>query len=113
MSDPITIAPAPGTWVVRAAGAVLGESARALVLHEAGHEPVIYFPQADLAMAFLERSSKRTTSPGKGEASHFSIHAKSSVIADSAWCYEDPGPGIAAIAGHIAFCPDRVTVEKV
>ena len=50
MSDHITITPAQGTWVVRAGGAVLGETTGALELREGDHAPVIYFPRGDIAM---------------------------------------------------------------
>lgn len=113
MPDRITIRPAPGTRVVRAAGAVLGESRRALELTEAGHAPVLYIPRADIAMAFLEKTAKTSTCPRKGEASYYSIHAKSGVIENCAWSYEAPKAEAAAIAGHLAFYPDRVIVEKV
>ena len=76
----ITITTAPGTWVVRAGGAVIGETTRALELHETGHAPVIYFPRDDIGMAFLDRSEKITTCPSKGEATHFDIVAKSGAI---------------------------------
>ncbi len=41
MSDHIKIRQAPGTWVVRAGGAVLGESTNALELSEGDYPPVI------------------------------------------------------------------------
>ena len=53
MPDHITIRPATGTWVVRAGGAVLGESIQALEMTEGDYPPVIYFPRTDIAMAFL------------------------------------------------------------
>ena len=90
MSKRITIRPAPGKWSVRAGGAVLGESTAALELDEEGHAPVIYFPRADLAMAFLEPTETRTRCPWKGDASWFSIVTKSTTIPDAAWSYETP-----------------------
>lgn len=113
MTDDISIRQMPGTWVVRAGGAVLGESRRALELSEGSLPPVIYFPREDLAMALLEPSDTRTTCPKKGEAVYFSIVAKSGTIADAAWSYETPHDAVAAIAGHIAFYPDKATVEDV
>ena len=114
MSDRITITPARGTWVVRAGGAVLGETHSALELREAGYDPVIYFPRGDIAMAFLEKSQKTTRCPHKGEASYYSIVTKSTVIRDAVWSYEAPKDGVGEIAGHLAFMPDDlVTVEEV
>ena len=70
MSDHIKIRQAPGTWVVRAGGAVLGESTNALELSEGDYPPVIYFPRDDLAMAFLEKTEHTSQCPWKGQASY-------------------------------------------
>ncbi|NDV01701.1 DUF427 domain-containing protein [Pseudoroseicyclus tamaricis] len=113
MADHITIRPAGGHWVVRAGGAVLGESDKALELTEGDYPPVIYFPREDIAMAFLEPSETVSTCPWKGEARYFSIVAKSGTIPDSAWSYEEPKAGVEAIAGHLAFYTSKVAVEQV
>lgn len=114
MADHIKIRPADGTWVVRAGGAVLGESSAALELVEDGHAPVIYFPRADIAMDFLDASDKTSTCPLKGDAVHFSIVTKSTVLKDAAWSYEAPIDGAGQIAGHLAFYDrDEVAVEQV
>jgi uncharacterized protein (DUF427 family) len=109
----ISIHPAAGTWVVRAGGAVIGESTRALELQEHGHEPVIYFPREDLAMAFLEPSETRSSSPFKGEATYWTIIAKSGALRDAGWSYEEPLAEVERIRGHIAFYADRVAVERI
>ena len=113
MSDDIKIRDLPGTWVVRAGGAVLGESTRALELSEGSLPPVVYFPREDLAMAMLDPSPTRSTCPKKGEAVYFAIQAKSGPIPDAGWSYETPLEAVSAIAGHIAFFADKVTVEEV
>ncbi len=104
---------ADGVWVVRAGGAVIGESSNALELVEGDYPPVIYFPRADLGMAFLERSDTTSVCPHKGQASYFDIVTKSGPIRDAGWSYETPLPGAERIAGHIAFYADRVTLEQV
>lgn len=113
MADHIKIRTASGTWVVRAAGAVIGESKNALELVEGDNAPVIYFPRADIAMAFLDESSTTSHCPHKGDAAYFSIEAKSGTIADAVWSYEDPKDGVAAIKGHLAFFHEKVAVEEV
>jgi uncharacterized protein (DUF427 family) len=113
MTDHITIRPAEGTWVIRAGGAVLAETAQALELVEGGMTPVIYFPRKDVAMALLEQSATRSTCPWKGEASYFSVMGPAGTIRDAAWSYETPKAGVEAIAGHLAFYPTRVTIEQV
>jgi uncharacterized protein (DUF427 family) len=113
MPHSITIRPAEGTWTVRAGGAVIGETVRALQLDETGCRPVIYFPREDVALPLLEPSATVTRCPHKGEATHFGIAAPGALIADAAWSYETPIEAVAEIAGHIAFYRDKATVEEV
>ena len=109
----ITVRPAEGTWVVRIAGAVIGESSNALELTEGDNAPVIYFPREDLSMVFLEPSDTRSHCPHKGDATYFSIEAKSGTWKDAAWSYENPKEAVAAIKDHIAFYTDRASVERL
>lgn len=109
----ITIRPETGTWVIRAGGAVLGESNRALELVEGDYDPVIYFPRADVATTFLDSSARTSTCPHKGVASYYSIVTKNGNIADAVWSYEDPKDDVAQIGGYLAFYPDKVAVEQV
>ncbi|MGC9419505.1 MAG: DUF427 domain-containing protein [Rhodovulum sp.] len=113
MADHVAIHKAEGAWVVRAGGAVIAESRNALELVEGDLAPVIYFPRADVAMAFLERSDSRTTCPHKGEATYYTLQAKSYDIPDAAWSYESPVEGMEKIAWHLAFHADKVTVEQL
>jgi uncharacterized protein (DUF427 family) len=113
MVERFTIEPAPGVHVVHAGGAVIAETKDALVLREEGYEPAIYFPRADIGMVFLEPSETRTHCPHKGDARYFHIAAKSGLIEDAGWSYEDPQPAAEAIRGHIAFRHERVTVERL
>ena len=110
----ITVTAAEGTWVVRTGGAVIGESANALMLEEEGLPYVIYFPRDDIEMAFLDPSDKVTTCPWKGEATHYSIVAKSGTLENMAWSYENPKEDVARIKDHLAFyVGDRLTVEQL
>ncbi len=114
MADHINIRKADGTWVVRAGGAVLGESTNALELSEGDYPFVIYFPRGDIAMAFLDQTDKSTHCPHKGDASYFSVVTKSQTLENVAWSYEDPKPGVARIKDHLAFyVGENVAVEQV
>lgn len=114
MSDHISIHKAEGTWVVRAGGAVLGETTNALEVTEGSHAPAIYFPREDIAMAFLEQSDYATTSPHLGTASYFSIVTKSTTLENAAWSYEAPKDDAARIRDYLSFyVSDTVTVERV
>lgn len=109
----IRIVKANGNWTVRAAGSVIGASAAALELIEDGLDPVIYFPRSDVAMAFLEPSDRKTTSPQKGEASYYSIATVHRTLENAVWSYEVPKDEVAQIAGYLAFQPGEfVKVER-
>jgi|TARA_R110002096_G_scaffold84742_1_gene195462 uncharacterized protein (DUF427 family) len=113
MTDYMTIRPATGTWVVRAAGAVIAETKNALELSEGDYPPVIYIPRGDIAMAFLDASETTSSCPHKGTASYVTIVAKSGPLADAGWSYEAPKDAVAAIKDHIAFRHEKVAVEQV
>lgn len=113
MADHIKLHAATGTYSIRAAGAVLGESSNVIELIEGSAAPVLYVPRADLAMAFFEKTQTTSQCPHKGDASYFTLEAKSGPIKDAAWSYETPKSGLERIAGHLAFYPDKVTVEAV
>ena len=108
MGLPITIEPATGRYRVRVGDLVLGETAAALIVHEAGHGPVMYVPRADMDMALFTATDHASTCPWKGQASYFSVGGQKNVV----WSYERPIDTVAPIAGHLAFYP-AVTVEPV
>lgn len=110
---PITIAPTRGRVVVRAGGRVVADSLRALTLTEASYPPVQYIPRADVDMTLLAATAHATHCPFKGDASYFSIPAGGDRAVDAVWSYEHPYPAVAAIAGHVAFYPDRVDAIEV
>ena len=109
----LTIVAAGGTWVVRAGGAVIGESAQAVELSRNDGAGTIYFPREDLGMAFLEAAPETKPGGELGPARYFSIVTKSGVLADAAWSYEIPPAEAERIAGLIAFDTERVAVEEV
>lgn len=114
MTKHITVTPATGKWVVRAGGAVLGETSHALELVEGDMRPVIYFPREDIGMAFLDRTDHSTTCPHKGTANYYSIVSKSKTYENAAWTYESPKEDVAAIRDHLAFhVQDGVAVEQI
>ena len=114
MTDYMTIRPATGTWVVRAAGAVIAETKNALELSEGDYPPVIYIPRGDIAMAFLDQTEHTTHCPKKGDATYYSIVTKSTTHENAAWSYEKPIAGMERIEKYLAFyATDVVTIERV
>ncbi|MBU2962425.1 DUF427 domain-containing protein [Citreicella sp. C3M06] len=110
----IKVRPTNGTWVIRAGGAVLGESSRAMELTEGDMPFVIYFPREDIATAFLEPSDYRTRNQWLGEATYYNIASKSRTYENAVWSYENPTDEGAALRGYLAFhVQDGVAVELV
>lgn len=112
MSDHITLRKADGSYSIRGAGSVLGESNDVIELSEGDYAPVLYVPRKDLAMALFDQTDHTTHCPHKGDATYFTLQAKSGPIVNAAWSYENPKEGLEDIRGHLAFYPDKVTVEK-
>lgn len=113
MSEEMRITEAGGKWVVRGGGAIIGETENALRLEEPGYDPVIYFPREDIGMALLEPSPTTSHCPHKGDATYYSLQSKSVLVPDVAWSYENPVDGARAIAGYLAFYPEKIAVEEI
>lgn len=111
MTTTLEIRPVPGRYIVRASGAIIGETDRALELIEGSRAPVIYVPREDVAMALLDASDRHSTCPHKGEARYFSVTTPEARLENAVWSYEHPKAGAEAIAGHLAFYEDKVRVE--
>lgn len=109
---PIAISPNPRRVLVRVGDTVIADSRQALTLREAAYPPVQYIPRQDVDMRLLQRSDHGSYCPYKGDASYFGIEALGSKGANAVWSYERPFDAVAAIAGHVAFYPDRVTIVE-
>jgi uncharacterized protein (DUF427 family) len=105
---PITIEPGGVHVVVRSGGHVVADTTNALILREAGYPPVYYVPLADVDQTLLRPGPTITYCPYKGDASYFSVAGPDGNIQDAVWTYTEPYPAVAALAGHVAFYPDRV-----
>jgi uncharacterized protein (DUF427 family) len=111
---PISVTPTGQRVCVSFNGVVIADSMRALTLQESTYRPVIYIPRADARMDLMRRTEHGTHCPYKGDASYYSVHVGNRVSDNAVWSYEAPYPAMAAIAGHLAFYPDRVdTIEQV
>jgi uncharacterized protein (DUF427 family) len=107
-SHPITIAPQPGRVRVLLAGTPVAETDAALSLREASYPPVLYIPRADIKTEHFTPSERKTHCPYKGDARYFDLIVGDVRRPDAVWSYEAPFPAVAAMAGHVAFYPDRV-----
>jgi uncharacterized protein (DUF427 family) len=107
----ITVTPATERVTVTAGGVELANSTNALVLAEGSYPPVHYIPKSDIEMARLTRTATASHCPHKGDASYWSVDTDDGVIADAGWSYDQPFAGVAQIAEHIAFYPNKVRIE--
>ncbi len=106
----IEIGPFGGRVRVRVGGEMVADSGRAQLLEEGSLPPVFYVPRGDVHMERLTPSPTTSHCPFKGDAVYFSVTGGP---ADVAWSYETPLPAAAAIAGHLAFYPDKAEIETL
>ena len=86
-------------------GLLLAETTRARMAYETQLMTRFYLPREDVVVP-LHPSERRTYCPYKGEASYWSVDGHEDLL----WCYEDPLPDAAALAGLVAFWDERVDV---
>jgi uncharacterized protein (DUF427 family) len=104
----IEVTPAKRHVRVMFGGQPIADSRNALAMKEGSYPVVYYFPRADVKMDRLARTTHSTHCPFKGDASYFSLKGG----ADNAvWSYEQPYDEMAAIKEHLAFYPDKVSIE--
>lgn len=108
---PISITPVRGRVTVQFNGVRVAQSDKALELKEANYPPVIYVPRSDISMEHYQSTDHRTHCPYKGDASYFSLVANGESAENAVWTYEEAYPSVKAIEGHVAFYPDKVTLE--
>jgi len=110
---PITIEPAANRWRALFGGHVIADSNDALILKEASYQPVVYFPRDDVSMEYMTRTDRGTHCPYKGDAAYYTLLMDGQFAENAVWTYEDPYPAMEAIAGRVAFYPDKVEVYEV
>ena len=104
----ITVTPHPERVRVRFNGRTVADTTHALALREGSYPTVLYIPRADVEMSLFTRSTHTSHCPHKGDASYYSLQVDGRTAENAVWTYETPKPEVAAIAGHLAFYPDRV-----
>jgi len=109
---PITIEPTKGRVQVRVNGDLVADTTGALELQEATLPAVQYIPMGDVAQDKLTRTDTSTYCPFKGDASYYSVRtAAGETVEDVIWTYDEPYPAVAAIAGHVAFYPNKAEIS--
>ena len=110
----LKISVASGKWSIRAGGAVLGETKKALELYEGDSKPALYFPKKDLAMAFFENTKFEVIHPHKGTVGYYSIVTKSQTLENIAWEFIAPKPEIMDLLNYVSFAStSAITIERL
>ena len=110
-SHPITVEPTGRHVSVRINGEVVADTDEALTLQEATYPAVLYVPLQDVVAQRLRPSGTETYCPFKGDASYYHVVTEAGATVDDAiWTYQQPYPAVAAIAGHVAFYPDKADI---
>ncbi len=108
---PITVNKTEGHVTVRVNGEVVADTDDALTLQESTYAAVQYIPLSDVNRDLLQPTDHATYCPYKGDASYYSVVTAAGDTVDNAiWTYEDPYEAVAAIAGHVAFYPDKAEI---
>jgi len=106
----IVTKPAATRVQVTLRGELIADSKDAIQMAEGTYPPVYYFPRADVKMDRLERTSHKTHCPFKGDASYYSLKGGTE---NAVWSYETPYDEMQAIAGLVAFYPDKVEIKEL
>ena len=94
--------------VVQLNGVTLAESHRPVLLFETGLPVRYYLPKLALQWEHLTASDVETACPYKGTTTGYWAAEVDGETKDVAWCYENPLPEVAKIAGRVAFFNERV-----
>lgn len=93
---------------VEFAGIVLAETTGSFRVLETSHPPVYYVPPEDVAVDHLVPARGASLCEWKGRATYVTAVVGNRRSESCAWCYPEPRPNFAPIAGYMAFYPSRV-----
>lgn len=90
-------------------GRTVALTRRARFLFETGLPVRYYIPKEDVRTDLLQPSQTKTACAYKGPTSQYwQATTAGGALCDFAWCYEEPAPEVARIAGRVAFFNERV-----
>jgi uncharacterized protein (DUF427 family) len=93
---------------VLAAGELVADSIRPLLLFETSLPTRYYLPFGDVRTALLEASDTVTVCPYKGRARYWSLRVGDTFVPDVAWSYPDPIAEYPKIRDLLCFFNERV-----
>jgi uncharacterized protein (DUF427 family) len=109
----ITLEPSNKCWRALFAGHVIADTDDAVILHEQGLAPVVYFPRAAVAMEYMSRTDHHSHCPYKGDAAYYTLLMDGHFAENAVWTYERPIQGCEQIAGLLAFDPKQIEIYEI
>jgi uncharacterized protein (DUF427 family) len=89
-------------------GEVVLDTRRGQLLHETGHLPQLYVPEADVSFDLLERSDHTSHCPFKGDAVYWTVRNGNRVARNAAWSYPEPLDSVQWLGGLVALYWDSM-----
>jgi uncharacterized protein (DUF427 family) len=97
---------------VRARGAQIASTTRALLLAETALPNRFYVPRQDVSATLHGPTATTSWCPYKGTATYWDVElADGTRLPDAAWSYEQPSDESAAVKGQLSFSGDEVEVS--
>ncbi len=100
---PAVCEPTSASLEVRFAGKVLARTNRAFRVLETSHPPTFYIPPEDVDGSMLVPARGTSVCEWKGVASYFDVVSGDRIAKRAAWCYPNPTPAFAPMAGYLSF----------
>jgi uncharacterized protein (DUF427 family) len=89
---------------VEAAGIIVADTIRGVILQESDQIPAYYFPVDDVRRDLFRETATRTADPFKGEAVQYTLEAPSGVqVEDFMWRFDSRVPGCPDLSGLVSF----------
>lgn len=98
---------------VVAAGVVVAESRRPVVLVQSGQPQRYYLPRGDVRMDLLTATDTVSFCAYKGTAAYWTLRVGDLVVPDIVWGYDTPLREGLAVAGLVCFWPENSTDLEV
>jgi uncharacterized protein (DUF427 family) len=86
-------------------GEVIADTTRALRVLETSHPPAFYLPPDAFVEGALVPAEGSSFCEWKGHAAYLDVVGGERMAARAAWCYPEPVPAYAMLAGHVSVYP--------
>jgi uncharacterized protein (DUF427 family) len=84
-------------------GETVVDTTHAVLLHETGLLPMLYFPERDVRPELLQATEHHTYCPFKGTASYWTVRVGDRVAENAVWAYPEPNPESSWLKGYQGF----------